>query len=870
MYFKLKREFILITLLFLVYLLLPQTSQAAEYAQGISWQVLNRGNPIDAGEKNDRADWEGGYQLSTLVDKDGNLTYFFLSSDKLDVCTGRYNKATKSWELWTFAGWSSINNAMARPLNEGFQVSNKFVFVPLGNGEILSTVGAVARSGLEGLDNHGSLFDFKFNGADWLRWSGGISYTKQNFKRINPHRDGAFGFISMVADSDNTAILLSYTSDKFAGATYIVAAKFQANASDSCWKFWDGSSWVNNSNNWSKLPYTSSSYFINPMIVNLSAGKYLVVFKEFQAESSKWCSMRYDDTANLWEIWTESGWQNVTAGTALKAISTELSFLTYYPYHTNWVFVANGSGASAFGSKTGVKNSIYELRYNASSETWDASLSLVVSDANVDYYRAAVDDSGNIWLVYVSASDSRKLRITKKTATGWQTPEDILTFGSSVIPAGIEFVSGIPVIFFYSDERLYAVSSNDTGFWDAEQASIRNSSEPDIGPSSNIKYLTKWLITSADGAREMTYGAEIAAFLHVDKDGYLYAPHTTVCNVAIFLPNYDPTPGDMDRFWGNGWGYIYFPSGVAADNKRGKIYISERIDCAGLGGCYGGRIQIWEQSLRDSFVYTPAPPSFTSNFRWPADLAVDEEKGILYVSDSLHNVIKRFDLVNLTGGKPTYLDSFGDAKLLFPTGIEVDASGNVYVVDSWHHCIRKYDSDKNLKKSWGSLGRGEGQFLYPLAIAIDENNNLVFVTDPYNTRIQVFDGDGNYKYQWRDPEWTAGSSMGSSIGGIATDNQGHVYVSTDTRKVNISGYIIRTYHIYKYNIVSLAYGDINNDGEITAYDAALTAQAAVGLITLTSEQTQKADVSGDGQVNAYDAALIAQKAVGLISKFPVE
>jgi len=72
------------------------------------------------------------------------------------------------------------------------------------------------------------------------------------------------------------------------------------------------------------------------------------------------------------------------------------------------------------------------------------------------------------------------------------------------------------------------------------------------------------------------------------------------------------------------------------------------------------------------------------------------------------------------------------------------------------------------------------------------------------------------------------------------------------------------------NRATILYGDVDGNGEISAYDAALTAQAAVGLITLTATQTQAADVSGEGEVSAYDAALIAQKAVGLIDKFPVE
>ncbi|MCX7001588.1 MAG: dockerin type I repeat-containing protein [Candidatus Sumerlaeota bacterium] len=69
---------------------------------------------------------------------------------------------------------------------------------------------------------------------------------------------------------------------------------------------------------------------------------------------------------------------------------------------------------------------------------------------------------------------------------------------------------------------------------------------------------------------------------------------------------------------------------------------------------------------------------------------------------------------------------------------------------------------------------------------------------------------------------------------------------------------------------ALIYGDVSQEGTITAYDAALAAQSAVGSVDLTPTQLTAADVSGDNQVTAFDAALIAQYAVGLINKFPVE
>lgn len=75
---------------------------------------------------------------------------------------------------------------------------------------------------------------------------------------------------------------------------------------------------------------------------------------------------------------------------------------------------------------------------------------------------------------------------------------------------------------------------------------------------------------------------------------------------------------------------------------------------------------------------------------------------------------------------------------------------------------------------------------------------------------------------------------------------------------------------FEYMANTILYGDVSGDSTISAYDASLAAQSAVGLITLTAEQKIRADVSGDGNVSAYDASLIAQKAAGLISKFPVE
>ena len=59
-------------------------------------------------------------------------------------------------------------------------------------------------------------------------------------------------------------------------------------------------------------------------------------------------------------------------------------------------------------------------------------------------------------------------------------------------------------------------------------------------------------------------------------------------------------------------------------------------------------------------------------------------------------------------------------------------------------------------------------------------------------------------------------------------------------------------------------GDVNGDGTINAKDATLILKHSVELITLNSEQLDRADINGDGKVNAEDATMILKVAVGLI------
>jgi DNA-binding beta-propeller fold protein YncE len=82
-----------------------------------------------------------------------------------------------------------------------------------------------------------------------------------------------------------------------------------------------------------------------------------------------------------------------------------------------------------------------------------------------------------------------------------------------------------------------------------------------------------------------------------------------------------------------------------------------------------------------------------------------------------------------------------------PTDVAWDAAGNIYVADGFGNSrIAKFDKNGKFVKSWGSRGSAQSQFNKISGIAIDAQGN-VYVADAGNKRIQVFDGDGNFKTQ---------------------------------------------------------------------------------------------------------------------------
>lgn len=77
----------------------------------------------------------------------------------------------------------------------------------------------------------------------------------------------------------------------------------------------------------------------------------------------------------------------------------------------------------------------------------------------------------------------------------------------------------------------------------------------------------------------------------------------------------------------------------------------------------------------------------------------------------------------------------------YPTDVDVDKEGNIYVLDSGNTRIQKFGPDGIYLATIGRKGQGPGEFISPSSLDIDEDGNLV-VTDTAQSRLHVIIGGG--------------------------------------------------------------------------------------------------------------------------------
>lgn len=263
---------------------------------------------------------------------------------------------------------------------------------------------------------------------------------------------------------------------------------------------------------------------------------------------------------------------------------------------------------------------------------------------------------------------------------------------------------------------------------------------------------------------------------------------------------------EKGRFKGDGGpavaATLNFPSAVTVDSK-GTLYISDtfnhRVRCVDAGT---GMIRTLAGTGAARFSGDGGPADKAA-LNEPVALALDERRRRLYIADLANYRVRMVDLV--IGTISTYAgsgeqDYDGDgqparqAGLSGPSGLALDADGNLYIADTFSGRIRKVDAATGLISTVAGDGteyRYQGMpnefstgLSRPAGIALaadgtlyitDSDNHLIRKWNPKTKIITAIAGNG--KAQFDGDGGPAASCSLNYPFGVALDPSGNLYIA---------------------------------------------------------------------------------------------
>lgn len=251
----------------------------------------------------------------------------------------------------------------------------------------------------------------------------------------------------------------------------------------------------------------------------------------------------------------------------------------------------------------------------------------------------------------------------------------------------------------------------------------------------------------------------------------------------------------------------------AVIDKAGNIYIAEPnyniirvVNKAGIISHFGG---------------TGAPafggdggPASAAQFNYPSDLCLDDS-GNLYVMDAANYRVRKINtagIVTTIGGNGTNGNTGDGGPAISGEigcgGINVDATGNLYIAQSYKSTIREI-SKAGILSTFAGNGQigysGDGgpataaEFNSPEAMVVDNSGNM-YIADVGNNCIRKIDntgivttiaGNGLAGYSGDNGPATAAQLYYPT--GIAFDSAGHIYIADSynncIRKIDNTGTI---------------------------------------------------------------------------------
>lgn len=111
-----------------------------------------------------------------------------------------------------------------------------------------------------------------------------------------------------------------------------------------------------------------------------------------------------------------------------------------------------------------------------------------------------------------------------------------------------------------------------------------------------------------------------------------------------------------------------------------------------------------------------------------------DNAGRVLVFDAAGKILRQWWMPEYSVGKPEKICLLRDGRLA--------------VADTHYHRVVFFDTEGKVVGMWGKYGRGEGEFIFPVALAQDDQDNLYVCEYGNNDRVQKFSASGAFLTQF--------------------------------------------------------------------------------------------------------------------------
>lgn len=155
-------------------------------------------------------------------------------------------------------------------------------------------------------------------------------------------------------------------------------------------------------------------------------------------------------------------------------------------------------------------------------------------------------------------------------------------------------------------------------------------------------------------------------------------------------------------------------------------------------------------------------------------------------------------------------DGRGDGEFIWPVAMVLDEDQTLFISDEELNRITLIDREGAFISKWGEPGDGDGELKGPAGIAIDRDS-YVYVADALNHRVQKFTKQGKFVMSWG--EVGQGDGQFNMPWGICVDENNDVYVA-DWRNDRIQKFDCEGKFLFSLGMSGTAKGEFQRPGGV--------------------------------------------------------